>query len=213
MDDAYDEALLADYYQHDEFSFLTALADIPLLTEPGTEFHYSLGFDVLGVLLARAGGKPLDQLMKEEIFEPLNMRETGFFIPVEKLWRMAPMKADEDFGSGLATDVGAVDATEDPPFKSGGGGLMSTASDYLKIAQLLLNKGELNGVRLLSTESVESMTSNQLKEEHLPYHLTSFPDYEGYVPSRQSVCTTHLPINSSTHPPIQERLWFRCNGD
>lgn len=89
------------------------------------------------------------------------------------------MKTDEDFGTGLLADVAGVRSQEDPPFKSGGGGLMGTAQDYLKIAQLLLNKGEYNGTRLLSAASVEMMTSNQLPQNLLPYHLTSFPGYNG----------------------------------
>lgn len=180
VDDAYDEAMLADYYAHDEFDFLGELADIPLLTEPGTEFHYSLGFDVLGVLVSRVGGRPLDVLMKERVFKPLGMKESGFSISMEKMWRMAPMKVDEDLGTGLGGDVAGLRAMEDPPFKSGGGGLMSTAQDYLKVAHMLLNGGRSEGgVQVLGEESVRMMTTNQLLPEHLPYHLTSFPDYEG----------------------------------
>jgi len=180
VDDAYDEAMLADYYTHDEFDFLGELADIPLLTEPGTEFHYSLGFDVLGVLLSRVGGKGLDVLMKERVFKPLGMKESGFSIPMDKMWRMAPMKVDEDLGTGLGGDVAGLRAMEDPPFKSGGGGLMSTAQDYLKVAHMLLEGGRSEeGVQVLGEESVRMMTTNQLLPAQLPYHLTSFPDYEG----------------------------------
>jgi CubicO group peptidase (beta-lactamase class C family) len=180
VDNAYDEAMLADYYAHDEFDFLAELADIPLLTEPGTEFHYSLGFDVLGVLVSRVGGRPLDVLMKERVFEALGMKESGFSIPMDKMWRMAPMKVDEDLGTGLGGDMAGLRAMEDPPFKSGGGGLMSTAQDYLKLAHMLLNGGRSEGgVQVLGEESVRMMTMNQLLDEQLPYHLTSFPDYEG----------------------------------
>jgi CubicO group peptidase (beta-lactamase class C family) len=179
VDDAYDEALLTDFYGHTEIDFLRTLADIPLLTEPGTEFHYSLGFDVLGVLLGRVGKKPLDVLMKEKVFELLSMHETGFFIPMKKLWRLAPMKVAEDM-EGLGAKLTELSATEDPPFKSGGGGLISTAQDYLKFANMLLRKGKSKeGRQVLGEKSVEAMTSNQLLPHQLPYHMAGFPDFEG----------------------------------
>ncbi len=180
IDQAYDEAMLVDFYDHSEFDFLQELASIPLLSEPGTEFHYSLGFDVLGVLVSRVGGKPLDVLMKERVFEPLGMKETGFSIPMNKMWRMAHMKIQGELGTGFVGDMAGLRAMEDPSFKSGGGGLISTAQDYLKLAHMLLNGGRnASGVQVLGEESVRAMTTNQLLPSQLPYHMTSFPDYEG----------------------------------
>lgn len=86
------------------------LRNIPLLTEPGTEFHYSLGFDVLGVTLARAAGTPLDKLMKEKIFKPLGMKHTGFHLPAKKPELLAPMVEEEDFGTGVFNDVANLES-------------------------------------------------------------------------------------------------------
>ena len=87
------------------------LRNIPLLTEPGSEFHYSLGFDVLGVVLARAAGQSLQQLMREKIFLPLGMKRTGFHLPAHKPALLAPMAEEEDFGTGLFNDI--ADAESD----------------------------------------------------------------------------------------------------
>lgn len=138
------------------------LGKLPLKHHPATQFEYSLSTDVLGRLVEVLSGKPLDVFFRERIFEPLGMKDTGFFVPREKAARVAEMNARR--GSSLVR-VGASERTDpfvDPLFKSGGGGLFSTAADYLRFCRMLLGEGTLEGKRILKTETVRAMTSDQL---------------------------------------------------
>jgi CubicO group peptidase (beta-lactamase class C family) len=139
------------------------LGEIPLLHQPGTKWHYSVSTDVLGYLAERLSGKKLDVFFKERIFEPLDMRDTDFYVPKEKVDRFSACYGPNSSGGLKVTfDLGADQFLKAPTFLSGGGGLVSTARDYIRFCQMLLNKGELNGVRILKTETVEMMTKNQL---------------------------------------------------
>jgi CubicO group peptidase (beta-lactamase class C family) len=155
------------------------LAQIPLAHQPGTAWRYSFAIDVLGYLVEVLSGVPFDVFLHQRIFDPLQMVDTGFSVPVEKGERLAAMyKPGEKGGLEL------LDAPADSPllkphrFFSGGGGLVSTASDYLRFARMLLNKGDLDGVRLLGRKTVEFMTQNHLPDDVL---RTSFnPERPGY---------------------------------
>ncbi|UCG60195.1 MAG: beta-lactamase family protein [Phycisphaerales bacterium] len=139
------------------------LAQIPLLHQPGTRWHYSVSTDVLGHLVERLSGQKLDAFFKERIFKPLDMKDTGFYVPKEKAYRFSSCYGPKEPGGlKVTTRLGAGQFLTPPTFLSGGGGLVSTARDYVRFCQMLLNKGELNGVRLLKTETVEIMTKNQL---------------------------------------------------
>ena len=141
------------------------LKDIPLDYQPGTKWVYSISVDVQGYLVERLSGQTLDNFFKERIFDPLGMEDTAFFVSQEKLSRFSRMYMPangellrtDSFGPGLGGSF-----TEKPKFLSGGGGLTSTASDYMKFAQMHLNKGTLNGNRVLSENSIDLMRSNQL---------------------------------------------------
>jgi len=141
------------------------LADIPLLYPPGTRWHYSVSTDVLGYLVEVVSGQPLDHFFARRIFRPLWMKDTAFHVARGKLGRFAAC-----YGPGAAGTLRVVDepTTSEyrtkPALLSGGGGLVSTAMDYYRFAQMLLNKGELGGRRLLRPETVEMMTRNQLPE-------------------------------------------------
>lgn len=148
------------------------LAELPLRNQPGTKFHYSISTDVLGRLIEVVSGKRFDEFLHVRILEPLDMRDTGFIVPDEKLDRFASNHRLEADGVLKVIDVPATSRYRSPrKFFSGGGGLVSTARDYARFCQMLLNGGNLQGRRLLRPETVREMTTNQLPDEALPMTL------------------------------------------
>jgi CubicO group peptidase (beta-lactamase class C family) len=141
---------------------MPALADIPLAYQPGSQWVYSISVDVQGYMVERLSGQPFDEFLRERLFEPLGMEDTGFYVQPEDADRLAGQYRPTEDGSLQRTDTGAF--LKPPKFISGGGGLTSTAADYMKFAQMHLNGGELDGVRILSEEAVQLMRSNQLPE-------------------------------------------------
>jgi CubicO group peptidase (beta-lactamase class C family) len=140
------------------------LAKIPLLYQPGTKWVYSVSVDIQGYLVEKISGKTLGEFMRENIFDPLGMKDTAFHIAGEKLSRLAALYAANPSGE-LAPSAGgnvAMNYTKEPSMPSGGGGLLSTARDYLRFSQMLLNGGVLDGVRILAPSSVTLMRTNRL---------------------------------------------------
>ena len=145
------------------------LASIPLLYQPGTKWHYGFSTDVLGRVVEVASGQSLDKFFAERIFEPLGMVDTAFYVPSEKIDRFATNYGPNPQGGLQPIDIPKTSRyTEMPTLFSGGGGLVSTASDYMRFCLMLLNKGEFGGKRLLKAETVEMMTKNQLPEQAYP---------------------------------------------
>ena len=142
-----------------------ALAKQPLAHQPGTRYHYAVGIDVLGRLVEVASGQSLDQFFEERIFRPLGMKDTGFWLPSEKLSRLVSLD-DPGEGGKLKTNASPWQDVQKkkPEIFLGGAGLVSSAIDYARFAQMLLNKGELDGKRILSRKSVELMASDHLGE-------------------------------------------------
>jgi CubicO group peptidase (beta-lactamase class C family) len=141
------------------------LAKIPLLYQPGKGWVYSASMDIEGYIAEKLSGKTLPEFMREQIFQPLGMKDAGFFVPAEKRARFATNYRDDGQGHLLlSTNSGALPSDYDaqPTMPSGGGGLVSTADDYYRFAQMLANGGELNGTRILAPASVKLMTSNHL---------------------------------------------------
>ncbi|HXW25298.1 MAG TPA: serine hydrolase domain-containing protein [Xanthobacteraceae bacterium] len=134
--------------------YVSALAKLPLAHQPGEVWAYSWSFDVLGRVIEVASGQPLDRFFENRLFEPLGMVDTGFWVPPEKVSRLI----DRPAGRGWIT----WDASTPTTLFRGGGGLMSTAADYLRFCQMLLNDGELDGVRILKAATVRRMTTNAL---------------------------------------------------
>jgi CubicO group peptidase (beta-lactamase class C family) len=138
-------------------------ARLPLLFQPGTEWNYSVATDVLGRVVEVVSGMPLDRFFAERVFGPLGMVDTGFTVPAEKADRLAGLYAAVVPGRA---PVRRDDFTPDPrgpvTFLSGGGGLVSTAADYARFSRMLLQRGELEGVRLLGSRTVDYMTRNHL---------------------------------------------------
>jgi CubicO group peptidase (beta-lactamase class C family) len=144
--------------------FLQALATVPLSYAPGERWHYSHSIDVLGFIAERIEGKPLRDLLLERILAPLGMVDTDFWIPAHKRERAASVYSfDKNAGTPVRVPLPPRDAV--PKFCSGGGGLVSTADDYLKFARMLLGRGEADGVRLLKPETVALMTANRLTDQ------------------------------------------------
>ncbi len=143
------------------------LATLPLRQQPGTRWTYSIAVDVQGYLVEVLSGLPFDEFLQERIFDPLGMVDTGFHVPSEDHGRFAQVYGYDEEGA-LAAPPASDDAVGSRPFLdpttffSGGGGLVSTTMDYMRFCQMLLNGGELDGVRILSPTTVELMRRNHL---------------------------------------------------
>jgi CubicO group peptidase (beta-lactamase class C family) len=141
------------------------LGPIPLEYQPGARWLYSVSVDVQGRLIEVLSGMPFDRFLKERLLIPLDMRDTDFYVPSNKVERFAACyQANPDGSLKLQDDPRKSRYLENPVFKSGGGGLLSTTRDYLRFAQMLLNGGELDGKRILRQSTVELMRRNQLHE-------------------------------------------------
>jgi CubicO group peptidase (beta-lactamase class C family) len=146
-------------------AMIEALAELPLEFSPGSAWNYSVSTDVLGYLVELISGLPLDDYFRTEIFEPLGMVDTGFVVPPEKVERFAAnYTRGQDKKPKLEDDPATSPYTRPTSFFSGGGGLVSTAADYLQFCRMLLGGGELDGHRLLGRKTLELMTSNHLPE-------------------------------------------------
>jgi CubicO group peptidase (beta-lactamase class C family) len=157
--------------------FAERIASLPLIFHPGEKWHYSVATDIVGYLVEVLSDQPLGEFMQEKIFGPLGMDDTAFEIAPSKLDRLCTL-----YGKTKDSNLGVLDLPESseylPPvtLQSGGSGLISTTSDYRQFAQFILNKGELDGVRLLGPRTVEMMTCN-----HLPIALIPIA-FEGAEP-------------------------------
>ena len=138
------------------------VAKLPLLYEPGSQWVYSISADIQGYIVEKLSGKPLGTYLRENIFQPLGMKDTGFHLSAPQLARMAGGADLDASGRLVAARVNVEAYAKEPGMPSGGGGLLSTAPDYLRFAQMLANGGELDGVRILAPSSVELMRSNRL---------------------------------------------------
>jgi CubicO group peptidase (beta-lactamase class C family) len=155
-------------------SMIDDLAKIPLEFSPGEAWNYSVSTDVLGYLVGLISGMPFEQFLKERIFNPLGMNDTDFFVPADKAHRFAacysadpkggfnPLAADRKVNLTLQDDPTTSSFLSPPSLVSGGGGLCSTAADYLTFCRALLNRGELGGVRLIGPKTLALMTTNHL---------------------------------------------------
>jgi CubicO group peptidase (beta-lactamase class C family) len=161
------------------------LASLPLLFQPGDAWEYSLADDVLGYLVEKVSGMPLDRFYEERIFKPLGMKDSCFFLPDDKVSRLAaayayyPEKGLQVIPEKAVIKEGDFSYSSDYPYRgprtyfSGGGGLSTTAEDYYRFCQMMLNKGEFKGTRLLSRKSVELMSQDHVqgKLEEMGYGL------------------------------------------
>ncbi len=146
------------------------LGRLPLVTQPGTKWRYSFATDVLGYLVQVVSGKPFDRFLQDRIFTPLGMPDTSFYAPEEKLHRLATVYGASANGVIAPLHNDLVDRHTRPhTLFSGGGGLVSTGSDYMRFCQMLLNGGVLSDERLLAPKTVEMMRSNHLTDDMRPF--------------------------------------------
>lgn len=145
-------------------TFIDRVGDMPLQYQPGTRFHYSIAIDVLGAIVERVSGQSFGSFLEERIFTPLQMQDTFFQVPSDKVNR---------FGTNhtFNPESGELEVSDRPEssnfvnrqtFESGGGGLISTAADYMRFSQMVLNGGELDGERIIGSKTLEYMTQNHL---------------------------------------------------
>ena len=145
--------------------FVASLGALPLLHQPGEVWEYAIGYDVLGRVIEVVSGQPFDQFLQSRLFAPLHMVDSGFSVPADKLARLVAVPGAQP-ASLSDGDVGKPQT-----FFSGGGGIVSTVPDFLRFCQMLLNGGELDGVRILKPETVRLMTTNSLPPKmHIAGH-------------------------------------------
>jgi CubicO group peptidase (beta-lactamase class C family) len=147
--------------------WIRRLGQLPLMHQPGERWMYNTGADVLGVLIARASGQPLEAFLRERIFEPLGMKDSGFSVSAASLDRLATSYWTNPETGGLVVYDAAEGGqwSRPPAFPSGAAGLVSTIDDYLAFGQMMLNQGKHESSRILSRLSVELMTTDQLTPE------------------------------------------------
>ena len=165
----------ADAVPHDDLAhYVRELAKQPLLAHPGTAWNYSVGLEVAGRVVEVVSGQSFRDFLKERIFDPLAMVDTDFYVPDEKLDRLAVNYAPTPEGGMVVFDDPENSAYRKPPkVEMGGSGLVATAGDYLRFAQMLANGGELDGVRILGTQTVALMMDNHLGSGYGPSPMSS----------------------------------------
>jgi CubicO group peptidase (beta-lactamase class C family) len=157
-----------DSWDQSNAEFIKKLATVPLMSQPGTQWEYSRSVDVLGVVIERVSGITLEQFVQARILKPLGMKDTGFWVPAEKQSRIAEAFATDPDSK---QPVNLIDVRQAPKLLSGGGGMVSTAADYLRFCRMVLNGGELDGVRILSRKTVEYMTTDHTGGVRGPTYL------------------------------------------
>ncbi|MBO9544523.1 MAG: beta-lactamase family protein [Caulobacter sp.] len=165
VDAAYRKGKIEDWHDNlDLDGFVGALGKLPLEFSPGEAWNYSVSTDVLGAVVQRVSGMPLDQFFAENIFKPLKMHDTGFVVPGDKADRLTDcwLYAGPDKPRGILDRAEESAWRKQPKLLSGGGGLVSTALDYHRFCQMCANGGELDGVRILGRKTLELMTLNHL---------------------------------------------------
>jgi CubicO group peptidase (beta-lactamase class C family) len=171
-------------------SVIAELARLPLAYQPGSRWHYSMSIDVLAHLIEVLSDRPLQDFLRERVFAPLGMSDTGFSVSAQNQLRVAAMYGHPDIATHQFTEIvtsatGPVDVSKTYPtantttFARGGHGLFSTAADYLCFAQMLLNRGELDGERIISPAIADLMHSNHLPSNLMPYSIAivAMPGY------------------------------------
>lgn len=146
--------------------FVLEMGNVPLAFTPGAKWEYGASADVMGAVIETVSGMKLSEFLKKEIFEPLGMNDTGFYIPEEKYHRLATPYVQTPEGNAVYTnhDLCITDYKTPPAFESGGAGLVSTIEDYSKFVKMLLGRGSANGVRILGRKTVELMASDCLTD-------------------------------------------------
>jgi CubicO group peptidase (beta-lactamase class C family) len=162
--------------------WIQRLGSLPWMAQPGERWHYHVSADVLGLLIARVSGQSLGKFMRERIFDPLGMKDTGFYVPPEKIDRLPGCYgSDHQLNKLVLFDDPANSAwRSQPPSESAGGGLVSTIDDYYTFYRMLLNKGRHGDTEILSRTAVELMTSDQITPENRVGSELFFGDFRSW---------------------------------
>jgi CubicO group peptidase (beta-lactamase class C family) len=153
-------------------AMIDKIATIPLRFQPGTRWSYSASVDIQGYIIEKLSGMRLADFMKKNIYDPLKMNDTGFYVPADKVSRLASVYFSTPTGAMIEITPAMSDRLQDftkvPPMDSGGGGSLSTANDYARFCQMILNGGELDGARVLSPAAIKILESDQLPKTVVP---------------------------------------------
>ncbi len=188
----------ANYYRGDLAYMAQELGKVPLLHNPGTAWNYGMSTDVLGYLVEVVSGMPFEEYLKTHIFNPLGMNDTAFTVPEEKADRYATLYEPSEDGGIQVIENAPVSSGPLSFFHSGGAGLLSTAADYLRFCQMLLNDGELDGVRLLGRKTVELIRMNHISDDWHPLERTGCGFGLGFAVVTD-VAETHGPGSLGTY--------------
>ncbi|HZZ90757.1 MAG TPA: serine hydrolase domain-containing protein [Caulobacteraceae bacterium] len=166
VDAAYRKLKINDFQTPGGLSgMMSQLATLPLEFSPGTAWNYSVSIDVMGYLVEKLSGMSFGEFLRTRLFEPLGMTDTAFWVPPEKLDRFCSCyQPKKGGGLDLQDDAGKSTYAKPPLLESGGGGLVSTLSDYMRFCRMMLNGGSLDGVQILSPKTVELFSLNHLPE-------------------------------------------------
>jgi CubicO group peptidase (beta-lactamase class C family) len=186
IDAAYRRGRIGDFQTAGGLAtFIEQLAALPLEFSPGTAWNYSVSIDVMGYLVEKLSGMSFGEFLRTRLFEPLGMSDTAFFVPPEKMARFTSCyQPNPDGGLKVQDDAGASTYAHPPALESGGGGLVSTAHDYMRFCRMMLNGGELDGARILSPKTVALFSLNFLPDgrevaEMAPAGSFSESSYDG----------------------------------
>ena len=188
----------ANYYQGDLANMANELGSIPLLHNPGAAWNYGMSTDVLGYLVEVVSGMPFAEFLKTQILEPLGMVDTAFSVPDEKADRYMTLYEPSEDGGIQVLENAPVSSGPRSFFHSGGAGLQATAPDYLRFCQMLLNDGELDGVRLLGRKTVELIRVNHISDDWQPLERTGCGFGLGFAVVTD-VAETHGPGSEGTY--------------
>lgn len=179
VDIAYQEAKL--FESKDLQEFVTKLAAIPLRFEPGTRYHYSVALDVVGAIVEKLSGMALDEFYQQRIFQPLKMNDTFFEVPKDKMHRLASDQGWDYTNNKIVTvPAGQSRRFDKVSLFVGGGGLVSTVTDYMRFSQMILNGGELNGARILGPKTVALMAADHLSDKVRAEGVGEYPALDLY---------------------------------
>ena len=188
----------ANFYGGDLANMAQELGNIPLLHHPGDAWNYGMSTDVLGYLVEVVSGMPFAEFLKTQILDPLGMTDTAFSVPDEKTDRYATLYEPSEDGGIQVIENAPVSSGPRSFFHSGGAGLQSTAADYLRFCQMLLNDGELDGVRLLGRKTVELIRMNHISDDWQPLERTGCGFGLGFAVVTD-VAETHAPGSLGTY--------------
>lgn len=185
--------------------FSKKLATLPLLFEPGTRYHYSVAFDVLGAIIEKLSGQPLDEFYQTRIFQPLAMGDTFFQVPEDKKHRLASDQYwDDENNKVAAVEPGTRRNYDKVSLFFGGGGLVSTIGDYMRFCQMVLNGGSLDGVRLLGPKTMQFVASDHLTPEVRAEGRGEYPSMD-FFPGQSMALGYGIITNPAITPSISSK--------